>query len=78
MFRPLLPTVTSRTAKPLSNWLGLLVRVAHLNSGVPQKLVSTPACLLVSAGACLPLWVMSVTVSARAACALLSMSGSDR
>jgi hypothetical protein len=50
----------------------------YLKSALCQKLCSTPACLL-SYGLTLPLlWLMSVTVSDRAACDLLSMSGSDK
>lgn len=53
-------------------------RVSYLKSALCQKLFSTPACLL-SYGLTLPLlWLISVTVSDRAACALLSMSGSDK
>jgi hypothetical protein len=49
--------------------------LSHLNSAVFQKLCNRPACLLSEV---LPLWVIRPAVSSKAACALLSMSGSDR
>lgn len=49
----------------------------HLNSALFQKLCSSPPCLP-SGDLLLPLCVMRVSVSARAAAVLVSISGSDR
>lgn len=50
---------------------------SHLNRALFQKLWRTPACLL-SAALLPPLWLMRLSVSAKAAAALLSISGSDK